>query len=174
MTVRKKRAGKPQAGADSANEDGRDIGWGVGADPAADDLFMRKVLFSVLLAVIGCMGAWFTLTTVSGNRSEAQPVLSVTGTSDAEGAQTWFTVKLVEFPPEKRATANQLAAQGAMQQLADGEPFQVLALEDCEALCVGRFADHDAPELQRLLARCRLYSEGGLDFSQANILTYEE
>lgn len=174
MTVRKKRSEKSESGADSTAVGSRDIGWGVGADSARDDLFMRKVLFSVLFAVIGCMGVWFMLTTLGGRYEQDQPVLSANGSA---GAEAWFTVKLVEFPPDQqmRGTAEQLASHEAMQRLADGQDFCIVPLPDgTEALCVGRFTRKDSPELQRLLARCLEFSEPGLDFPDARILPYSE
>ncbi|KPK66102.1 MAG: hypothetical protein AMK73_01030 [Planctomycetes bacterium SM23_32] len=122
---------------------------------------MRRVLFSVLVAVVGCMGAWFLLTNAVGGGA-VQEVLSLT---DAPaGTASHYTVQLLEFVPSgaKRAAAERMASQEALRGLAAGHEFRLLdSLDGRVSLCVGRFSDPESPEAAALLRRFRDYSEDG-------------
>jgi hypothetical protein len=175
MTVQKKRSAKGKTRSASrdtsraagAQNERADIGWGLGAESDEEDLFMRRVFFAMVVAVLGCMGAWFMVTTVSaGNASR-----SVLTTTDVP---TVHTVKLLDFEDAraKREMARQLVRSSAMQALAGPNKFEVVDLPGHRcALCVGRFEDAASPELARLL---REFSEFAVDgerrFGQAAIM----
>jgi hypothetical protein len=152
--------------------DGSDGGWGGLAGPDQESMFMRRVLFSVLLAVVCLMGAWFLLTTLR----VADPNRRILSVTDApSGVPATHTVKLLEFPPEKQAAAEAFMATPLVRRLAGPHNCSLLQLPNGRlALCVGEFGEEDSPELQALLRRCREFSEGRVNFSQAAVLSYRE
>ena len=174
MTVQKKRSVKSRARADARRssrgteaDSGRaDIGWGLGGESQEEDLFLRRVLFSVFVAVLGCMGAWFMITTVSAGSSGLRDVLSAT-----ESASTAQTIMLLCFRDDAagRETAAELARSEELQAIAGGHDFSLVDLPQGQcALCVGRFEDSDSPELAGLLTQFAQY------FEQAAIMTFPE
>jgi hypothetical protein len=135
-------------------------------------MFMRRVLFSVLLAVVGLMGVWFLLTTLRGAEPNRR-LLSVTDVPS--GVSATHTVKLLEFPPERQAAAEAFMNTPLLRRLAGPHSCALLQLPGGNlALCVGEFAEEDSPELQALLRRFRDFREGEVDFSRATILSYRE
>ena len=174
MTVQKKRSAKSRARSKSRDggrgagveSDRTDIGWGLGAESDDEDLFMRRVLFSVFVAVLGCMGAWFMITTVSAGSSGLRDVLSAT-----ESASTAQTIMLLCFRDDAagRETAAELARSEELQAIAGGHDFSLVDLPQGQcALCVGRFEDSDSPELAGLLTQFAQY------FEQAAIMPLPE
>jgi hypothetical protein len=152
--------------------DGSDGSWGTGADLDHESMYMRRVLFSVLLAVVGLMGFWFLLTTIRG-AERARSMLSVVDVPS--GARAVYTVKLLDFAPEKRAAAEAFMDTPLLGQLTGSHSCALLQLPDGRlALCVGEFADEDSPQLQELLRRSREFRQGAVNFSGAEILPYYE
>ncbi|MHC4789477.1 MAG: hypothetical protein ACYS8K_09795, partial [Planctomycetota bacterium] len=79
-------------------------------------------------------------------------------------SESFFTVKLTSFnnSPVKRAAATELASQEHIRSIAGQHPFRLFALPDGKlALCVGRFADQQSPELHRILQEFRRYEVRG-------------
>ncbi len=142
-----------------AAADGREIGWGISADDAQEDMFLRRVLFSVLVAVVGCMGAWFVLTTVTGPGPgiEGQRSLVVNGRNETIPA---FTVELLRFPATKanEAKAQELVLLDDIRAVAGNQGFFLRPVAaDQRALCSGRFADRRAADAA--LKRFQDYTE---------------
>jgi len=173
MTVQKKRSVRSKARADARRssrgteaDSGRaDIGWGLGGESQEEDLFLRRVLFSVFVAVLGCMGAWFMITTVSAG-SGLRDVLSAT-----ESASTAQTIMLLRFrdDPAGRETAAELARSQELRAIAGEHEFSLVSLPQGQcALCVGHFEDSDSPELAGLLTQFTQY------FQQAAVITLPE
>ena len=153
LTVRKERA--RESDTDAAAE-GRQIGWGISSDDPQEDMFLRRVLFIVLVAVVGCMGGWFVLTTVSAPGPE-QRTLSVNGTSSRMPV---FTVELLRFGASKanEAAARELVELDDIQVVADSQEFFLRPVGEGEqALCCGRFADRRTAE--EVLARFQEYTQ---------------
>jgi hypothetical protein len=116
---------------------------------------MRRAVFFASAAVVCLMGAWFLLTTVTGD-ARGRQALSVA--KSATSATPAFTVKLLEFVPSKarRDKANELASQDSIKSLAGANEFHLLDLPNGHlALCVGRFERRDSPELRQLPMRQR-------------------
>ena len=174
MAVQKRRSVKSKLGAGARSKsrasgerpEGGDVGWGVGAESDDEDIFMRRVLFSVIVAVLGCMGAWFLVTTV--NSGPQSRVLSAT-----QNTRELYTVRLLEFPgtDAKLAVASELSRNADLRAIAGKHEFDIVELSDGRyALCVGRFESQDSPELQRLLKELRDYAEDGVHyFTKATI-----
>lgn len=156
MAVQKKRSARSGSRAAGAQNDGANIGWGLGAESGDEDLFMRRVLFAVVVAVLGCMGAWFMVTTVSvGNGPTSRLTIGVPAAA--------HTVSLLTFPddPDSRAIATEVAGKPEMLRLAGSNEFSLVALPDGKcALCVGRFDDESSPELARVLREFSQYTDG--------------
>jgi hypothetical protein len=131
-------------------------------------------MFSILVAVLGCMGGWFLLTTLSSGGNE-QHVLSVT---DPVPGNTCFSVGLVEFAASEstRADAAKLASKEAIKVLAGPNDFRLLKLpEGGLVFCCGRFESGDSPEMHELLQRFRNHRERGIKvFPEASVVSYSE
>jgi hypothetical protein len=172
MTAQKKRSAKSRSRdggrAAGVQSDGADIGWGLGAESEDEDLFMRRVLFAVIVAVLGCMGAWFMVTTVSAGKS-ARDMLTT-----AENAPKTNTIMLLSFRngPSERRAATLLAGKPEIKALAGPHEIELVDLPTGEcALCVGRFDDAASPEAARLLKEFAQYAaEGVRPFAQAAIM----
>jgi len=133
------------------------IGWGFGPDEQ-EDFFLRKWVFSVLFAVLACVGGWFMYLTVRGS-GRVEPILSARGEQPATAR---YTVKLLEMAPEKRPVAERLAATREISALAGGSRFRFIDLPDGRiALCVGEFDRADSPQMALLLQRFRAFTAGG-------------
>jgi hypothetical protein len=137
---------------------------------------MRRVLFSVLVVVVGCMGGWFLLTTVVGG-ADGRRVLSVT--DETPRGSACYTVQLLpEFAPSrsKRAIAERMIGREPLAELAGEHEFYILEFPNGRAaLCAGRFRDRQAPEMAELLRRLRTYSEDGQRlFAEARIRSFSE
>jgi hypothetical protein len=180
MAVRKKRSHRPTAGVRAGSDDrmngqhgdGTEGSWGTLAGPDQESMFMRRVLFSVLLAVVGLMGVWFLLTTLQGAEQNRR-ILSVTDAPS--GVSATYTVKLLDFPQHKQSAAETFMHTPLLRQLAGPHSCSLLQLPSGHlALCVGEFDREDAPELQELLRRFREFRQGEVDFSRATILSYRE
>lgn len=135
---------------------------------ARDEIAFRRMVFSLLVIVAGCTGAWFLLTS-GGGEPDARRSLTATGKAPR------FTVKLLEFP---KSSANQekaakLAQSSAVRSLASGNELHLMELSgERLALCVGRFESAEAPELRRLLEKFQEYAEHGRrPFPEAAILS---
>ncbi|MHC4592430.1 MAG: hypothetical protein ACYS8L_07020 [Planctomycetota bacterium] len=180
MTARKEHSRRPRAGSGALSNgrnvgkrgNEREIGWGLSAEGEQDDILMRRALFSILVAVLGCMGGWFLLTTLSSGGNE-QRVLKVPG---SRPGTVCFAVELREFPASDstRAIADELASRAAMRALAGGHKFYVLKLpEGGLAFCCGRFESQDSPEMDKLLQRFRNHRERGSKvFPAARVISY--
>jgi hypothetical protein len=135
---------------------------------ARDEVAFRKMLFSALVILAGCTGAWFLLT--SGRSREERRSLSATGTAPR------FTVRLLEFPesPENRAKAARLAQSDSVKALAGAHDLQLVPLSGGRVvLCVGRFDSQDSPELRRLLGDFQAFADRGRKpFPEAAILSF--
>lgn len=135
-------------------------------------MFVRRVLFVVLLAVAGSMGIWFLLTTFRG-AEQGRSILSVTDVPS--GVSATYTVKLMEVAPDKRRAAEAFMNAPVLGQLAAPHGCTLLELADGRlALCVGEFEDRDSPQLQELLRRSREFRHGDVSFRDASILSYRE
>ena len=164
MTARKEHSrGAAKGGASAGGKSGRngaerEIGWGLSAEGERDEIFLRRVLFSIAVAVVGCMGAWFLLTTVTWPGDEPRSLSMV---ESATGS--FFTVRLLHFSnsESKRTAAAELASKAAIRAAAGDSEFHLFRLPgERVALCVGRAERADAPELQRLFREFRACSEG--------------
>ena len=176
MTVQKKRSARSRGRSDSrdggraagAQNGGADIGWGLGAESDDEDLFMRRVLFYVVVAVLGCMGAWFMLTTVSAGNSSRSILTATDNVPEA------YTIKLLSFANvrAKRAAATDLAEKPEIRALAGEHGLELVDLSAGQcALCVGRFDDAAAPELERLLREFAQYAVAGDNpFAEAAVM----
>lgn len=183
MRGRDKGSGRSRARADAPSEgsqpgakaDGRDIGWGLTVEDEEEDIFLRRVVFSVLVAVVGCMGAWFLVTTVTGSDGSQR---ALTVSDENPGAREVFTVKLLEFSPgeSKLAPAEQLIEKQSIKSMAGQNELHFRKLPGGRvALCVGSFDSEDSPELQQLLQRCHGYSEDGRrPFARASIIGFSQ
>ncbi len=131
----------------------------------------RTRIFAVLVALIGCMGAWLLLTNVVGEPAPG-PELA------ASASRIRYTVRLMEFDssPAKRAAAEQLVAQERILRLSGGHEFRLLEFPDGRlALCCGRFEEAASPELRRLARSFREYREGGRAlFQDAAVLPFTD
>ena len=142
-----------------AAADGREIGWGISAEDRQEDAFLRRMLFFVLVCVVGCMGAWFVMTTVTGPGpgGPMQRSLIVNGTSEGVPA---FTVELLRFAAtrDNDAVAQELVSRPEIRKAAGDLEFCLLPVADGRrALCSGRFADRRAADAA--LERFQEYTE---------------
>ncbi len=146
------------------------IGWGLDSSEEQEGIGMRKAIFFACAAVVCLIGGWFMLTTVTadnrGRHALNAPNPAAPGQAAPSTATTpaSYTVKLLEFTPSKanRAKANDLAAHESVKSLAGANEFRLIELPNGHtALCVGRFARRDAPELKALLAKFQKYVERG-------------
>ena len=162
--VARKPAAKNRKGRRSSEV--REVGWGFGSEQDEEDIFMRRALFSVLVAVVTLVGGWFMLTAVTGK--EAPKVLSANDRNDV------YTIRLLEFPNEEGAM--QFADEVSKRSLAPREDFHCVKLRDGTiALCVGRFEDVESAELQELRLKFRSYVErGSMPFAEAAVYGYSD
>jgi len=163
MTARNRRSRDAKAGAgsrpkgDGGNEV-RGIGWGLSAEEE-EDFFLRRVIFSVLVVVVACIGIWFLLTTVRG-APEQPPTLSAPAVAPAE--QGYYTIRLMDFPASKQEEAMRLTRVQAIRDVTEQQEFRCLPLDDGRmALCVGSFSSESSPEMQELLEELRSFAAQG-------------
>jgi hypothetical protein len=151
-----------------------EVGWGFGLDDEPEDIVLRRVLFFVLVLVVGCTGAWFLVTTLGERRGEGI-LLSVTG-SAADPSGLFYTVKLAELEPsgDVAERLNRFVERASRMGLAEAGDFYRLRLADGRhVLCVGRFESEESPELRALCERFRSYRAGsGRPFEDAAIYNY--
>ncbi|MCD6416530.1 MAG: hypothetical protein J7M08_07530 [Planctomycetes bacterium] len=139
-----------ERGGAPARERNREIGWGVAADEDREGIFLRKVIFVVSVAVIGCLGFWIFVT--SALNSPASRAL--TAKKASAGARPVYTVRLSDFPNSKQGAAKEFASK--FEDLLDGEEFWFAPLPgDRFALCVGRSTRQDSAALERLLRKLK-------------------
>ena len=165
MTARREHSrGAAKGGASAGGRSGgsgaeQEIGWGLNAEGERGEIFLRRVLFSVAVAVVGCMGAWFLLTTVTWPGDEPRSLSMV---ESATGS--FFTARLLEFrhSESKQAAVAALTSKAAIRAAAGDSEFHLYRLPGGRvALCVGRAESRDAPELQRLCREFQACSEAG-------------
>ncbi len=163
MTARNRRSRDAEAGAGSRPQDDgssevRGIGWGLSAEEE-EDFLLRRVLFSVLVVVMVCIGIWFLLTTVR-SAPEQPPALSARGA--VPPGQGDYTIRLMDFPASKQEEAMRLTQVQAIRDVAEQQEFCCLPLDDGRmALCVGSFPSESSPEMQELLAELRSFAAQG-------------
>ena len=164
MTKGKKGSRKARTGAGSrpgsegqGSQERSDVGRLTAEEQ--EGIFLRRVIFSVVVVVVGFLSVWFVLNTV--NESERRkPVLSAT--DSAPPASAVYTVKLMEFSPAMEPRARRLTEMDAVKDLAGANEFVFLSLPDGQmALCVGRFESPDSPQLRLLLEACRGFEAMG-------------
>jgi hypothetical protein len=147
-------------------ENGRGI-----ADEEQEDLLVRRTMFSVLAAVVACMGIWFLVTTVGSD-----VMLSVNGYRDASAVL--HTVKLMEVDTSADAaveeTVEKVAVQARRERWMGEEDFHCLRVGGGRiALCLGEFTNADAPELSLLLDKVRNFRDGDEElFPRAEVISY--
>jgi hypothetical protein len=148
-------------------------GGEAGDSDREEDIFLRRVVFAVLVVAVACVGGWFLLATLSSARSD-RPVLSVNGRP--AGRALAYTVKLLDFPGANRDAAMLLAGKESLRRLAGGHRFECIGIQDGRlALCVGQFDSPDAPELRTLLTSFREFKEtegGSALFPKATVYSY--
>jgi len=169
MMARKRRPDGPREPMVGLNGDGgrslqESIGWGLDGEEEQERAFLRRVLFSVLVAAVACVGVWFLLATAGGAPGRSRPL-------SANTAAGPYTLKLLEFPASKEKEAALLMSQEPIKALAGGAE---LFLEDLptgrKAICVGHFDSRDDGALQELLRRFRGFAlQQGRPFEGASV-----
>ncbi len=160
MAARNRGSRKADAGAGSRPQgDGgtevRDIGWGLTAEEE-EDFFLRRVLFSVLVVVVVCIGFWFLVTTVRSAPGQTPALIAPAAYLPEQGR---YTIRLLTFPAAREDEARRLAEAQAVRELAGQEEFRCLPLGDGQmALCVGSFESESSPEMDELLRRFRSFT----------------
>jgi len=173
MAGRKEGSRKGKA----AGGDGRkaDAGvWGMDAN-AEEDIFFRRVLFSVLVTVVVLVGAWFLVTTVRSPEA-APPTLIVNGKLPA--ATPVYTIDLLggKFPASYRSQMMEIAGRESVKRLAGRYQPRCVELADGQMIfCIGEFASEDASGLRELLVKLREFTENGeRPFQYASVYRYEK
>ncbi len=167
----RKRPASPQSPDGSG---GPEIGWGFVAEDADEAYFMRRVVFSVMVAVVACTGVWILVTAVAESTAPG-PVLVAPARSP--GARTLYTVVLRQVERNQQAAMRQLVSAPGMQALAQESEFQFMPLSDGSiALCVGKAERPDHPGLLDLRERFRKFAtgQGSRPFASATIKEYTE
>jgi len=163
MTARRRRSRDEDGGAGSRTQGGgssevRGIGWGLSAEEK-EDFFLRRVLFSVLVVVVVCVGVWFLVTTVR-SAPQQTPALSVSAPVRPERGR--YTIRLMDFPASKQEEAMRLTQAHPIRDVAEQQEFCCLPLDDDRmALCVGSFASEGSPELEELLGKFQGFTAQG-------------
>jgi len=120
------------------------------------------------VAVLGCLGAWFMITTVGGG---APPHILSAAAGDA--APALHTIVLQDFEKARADDWLKVARSGQMQSLAGGHELRVMDLSTGRcALCVGRFDDPTEPRVAALLEGFAAYSlpNGSRPFEHARLM----
>jgi hypothetical protein len=164
----KERADKGRRASRKAEGDESTLGWGVSAESDDDEFFVRRAIFSLIAAVVVCMGAWMLLTTLAGQDGAAEDTL-LTAT-----VGSLHTVRLRTIDRTQVQAFRRMVRDSAMQQLAGGHEFLFLPYDGRVAVCVGRFDEPDAPGAAQLLGRFREVStaSGRRPFQDAEIWHY--
>ncbi len=153
-------------------QDGPGIGWGLSAEDQEERSFLRRLAFTIAVAVVAVMGVWLMVTTPK-QPDKAGALLSALTPGEAPDA---YTVLLRTVPGSQLEGMEQLIATDKIQALAGQNAFHYVDLPDgAVAVCVGSFADRNAPELAQLLGRFRQMgtSSGVRPFEAARIEPYK-
>ncbi len=152
------------------------FGWTDDADPERD-IFVRSVLFSVLVVAIVSVGGWFLIGGI-GDTSTPRPALSADGVATNRPV---YTLMLFEISPNASATERQnlvsgLSEEARLRPLVGRHAIECVDLGGGKrALCVGRFDSENDPELQDLRDKFRGFTERGeRPFESASIRSYGE
>lgn len=130
-------------------------------------LFMRSVIFGVLVLVLMVVALTFVVSTLGRTPGENRVAIS----ADV----SLYTVKLMEVTAERRESAQMLLSQADLQALAGANKLYLRELPDGRiALCAGSFVSPESEEARALLARFRDYAlQGKRWFASAQIWGYK-
>jgi hypothetical protein len=168
-------SGSSQQEGPASAAQGAGIGWGLSAEDQEERFFLRRLAFSIAVAVVAVMGVWLLVTTPS-QTGQSGPVLSAL-TEAPGGGPLAYTVVLRTVPGSQLDVIKQLIATDQIQQLAGGNSFQFLPSRDGSvAVCVGSFAERDSAEVAQLLGRFREVSteSGARPFAAAQVEPYRQ
>jgi len=154
-------------------EEGSEIGWGLSAEDQEERFFIKRIAFSLVVAVVACAGAYMVLTTLS---SRGVPNLALSAKVVAPAASPAYTVVLWQGAASGAGAVQQIIGRDEVKALAGRNEFHSLELQDgSKAMCVGRFDDPDSPQLKQLLAKFReVRISGARPFQAARIQGYRE
>jgi len=153
-------------------QDGPGIGWGLSAEDQEERSFLRRLAFTIAVAVVAVMGVWLMVTTPS-QPDQSGALLSALAPGDAPDG---YTVLLKTVPGSQLEGMKQLIATDKIQALAGQNAFQYVDLADGSvAVCVGSFAQRDAPEVKQLLGGFQEMSasNGARPFEAARVEPYK-
>jgi len=155
--VRSKSSSGPSAQGRQA--DRANIGWGLSAEDQEERFFVRRLAFTIAVAVVAVMGVWLMLT-VPSQPGDSGTALSALTQAPGEGPIA-YTVLLRTVPESQLEGMKQLIATDRIQALAGENEFHYVPLADGSvAVCVGSFADKDSADLAALLAGFHQMSTG--------------
>lgn len=154
--------------------EGSGIGWGLSAEDQEERFFLKRIAFSLVVAVVACAGAILVLTTLS---SRNEPELALSARSEAAAAARLYTVVLWTGAPAGLGVIQKVIAADEIKALAGRNEFRLMECQGgSKAMCVGRFEDPDSPQIKQLLGNFREVrtSKGAQPFKAATIQGYRE
>ena len=153
---------------------GPGIGWGLSAEDQEERFFLKRIAFSLVVAVVACAGAIMVLTTAS---SRSEPELALSARIESPVAARLYTVVLWTGAPAGVGVIQKIIAADEIKALAGRNEFRLMECQGgSKAMCVGRFEDPDSPQIKQLLGSFREVrtSKGAQPFKAATIQGYRE
>jgi hypothetical protein len=164
MAVRHRRSGGADSGSGSRRDAPTgDFGWGGDPESEVDDIMIRRVLFAVLVAVVGCVGVWFVIDAVRGTGGRGSTLAATTKP---------YTICLMEKSAENERGFRRFADEALKRMGVDLESFSLPLPGSRVAICVGGFETPDCTEASDLLIKCRSFTlnDGNAPFGDAEVI----
>jgi hypothetical protein len=175
LTERPKNVSEaPQDNRPTDAAQGAGIGWGLSAEDQEERFFLKRIAFSLVVAVVACAGAIMVLTTAS---SRSEPELALNARTESPVAARIYTVVLWTGAPAGVGVIQKIIAADEVKALAGRNEFRLMECQGgSKAMCVGRFEDPDSPQIKQLLGNFREVrtSKGAQPFKAATIQGYRE